>query len=97
MLSPAEEDWQVSRSVLECTRYMLDNQVDCDVTFLLLSPDGEQSRVSAHKFMLVSRSPVFFAMLNGPMAERDSEIRIPDISREAFWELLRYGIIINLY
>ena len=28
-----QNDWQVDRTVLQCNKYMLDNQINCDVTF----------------------------------------------------------------
>ena len=45
--------------------------------------------ISAHKFMLVSRSPVFCAMFTGPAKDENSEIKIEDVDKEAFTEMLR--------
>ena len=28
-----QEDWQVNKSVLECNKHMLEQQINCDVTF----------------------------------------------------------------
>ena len=28
-----QEDWQVNKSVLECNKYMFEQQINCDVTF----------------------------------------------------------------
>jgi len=73
-------DWQSDLALTESNRYMLDNQVDCDVWFTLLPSGGATAvgdgdevllapvTVGAHRYMLVSRSPVFYAMLSGPLA-----------------------------
>ena len=45
-------------------------------------------RCKAHKYMLVSRSPVFYAMFCGEMTEQ-GDIRVEDAKPEAFKELLR--------
>ena len=87
-----DPDWQTERSVLECNRYMLENQTECDITFLLVPADdnnGEAVTVSAHKYVLISRSPVFFAMFTGPLAERDSQVKVTDIPLHCFKMLLR--------
>jgi hypothetical protein len=67
---------------------MLENEIESDVTFILIEENGEQQRMRAHKFVLISRSPVFFAMLSGPLAEKGQDIRIPDISPDVFKQLL---------
>ncbi|GFO35719.1 BTB/POZ domain-containing protein [Plakobranchus ocellatus] len=69
---------------------MLDNQYQCDVFFLLGNAGVRQG---AHKFVLVSRSPVFDAMFYGPLSgggEEDSPVIIPDIEPEPFMVFLRY-------
>jgi len=73
--SAARDDWQNDLTLTESNRYMLENQLDCDVWFTLLpsgAAGGEELPVTvgAHRYMLVSRSPVFFAMLSGPLAAR---------------------------
>jgi len=82
------EDWQNSRGVLASNRYMLDNQIECDVQFVICTPDGARVFIPAHSYVLISRSPVFHAMLNGPLAENKKEIRICDVTPEAFNHLL---------
>ncbi|KAJ3685875.1 hypothetical protein LUZ61_015039 [Rhynchospora tenuis] len=57
-----------------------------DVTFQV---GGE--RISAHRFMLAARSPVFGAELYGPMIEAESScIEIEDLKAEVFKALLRF-------
>lgn len=91
-LKVAPEDWQNSRGVLASNRYMLDNQVECDVQFVIGTPDGAGVYIPAHSYVLISRSPVFYAMLNGPLAENKNEIRICDVTPEAFNHLLGWVI-----
>ncbi|KAL5018975.1 hypothetical protein ScPMuIL_004697 [Solemya velum] len=86
-IPPAESDWQTGKTLPECTQYMLEHEVACDVTFLL----GEtKEQVRAHKVFMISRSPVFSAMFCGPLAETQDSIPIPDIEPEVFRILLRY-------
>lgn len=75
-------DWQANKSLGECNKYMLTNQIGCDVGFLV----GDDSEVVfAHKFILISRSCVFYAMLHGLMAEQtDKYITVPDIEKDTF-------------
>ncbi|KAJ3685878.1 hypothetical protein LUZ61_015042 [Rhynchospora tenuis] len=57
-----------------------------DVTF-----EVEEEKISAHKFMLAARSPVFEAELYGDMAEAKSScIKIKDMKAEVFNALLRF-------
>ncbi|KAJ4788488.1 BTB/POZ and MATH domain-containing protein 2 [Rhynchospora pubera] len=57
-----------------------------DVTF-----EVEGEKISAHRFMLAARSPVFETELYGPMAEAKSScIKIKDMKAEVFDALLRF-------
>ena len=85
-MASSEEDWQSSRSLTECNRYMLENNIGCDVTFLV---GEERTKVLAHKYILIGRSCVFFAMFNGPLAETSVEIALPDIEPNVFRILLQ--------
>ncbi|XP_048731582.2 BTB/POZ domain-containing protein 6-like isoform X3 [Ostrea edulis] len=81
-----DREWQLGKTLAECNWYMLDNQIDCDVTFRV----GEaREMVMAHKYVLGSRSAVFYAMLYGPMAEKGG-IFITDMEPHTFKSLLRY-------
>ncbi|XP_048245649.1 BTB/POZ domain-containing protein 6-like [Haliotis rufescens] len=80
------DNWQSGKTVTECNLRMLDTEDFCDVTFLLGS---EKQVVRAHRYVLVSRSCVFHAMLCGPLAEK-GEVTIPDIAADIFKEFLRY-------
>jgi len=83
-------DWQCNKSLTECLGHLLEEKIATDVTFLL----GEDRQlVRAHKLILISRSPVFYAMLEGPMSEK-AVIPIPDFSKDAFELFLRYDFLI---
>ncbi|KAK3590978.1 hypothetical protein CHS0354_020331 [Potamilus streckersoni] len=84
-LSNLHADW-TEGGVLDSNRYMFENQMDCDVTFHV----GKQRQiVKAHKYVLFSRSSVFYAMLCGPLQET-GPIDVPDIEPGAFQQLLRF-------
>ncbi|XP_033725613.1 BTB/POZ domain-containing protein 2-like isoform X2 [Pecten maximus] len=79
-------DWQVGKTLSESFDHLLTSGIASDVTFII---GEERNRISAHKLVLLSRSPVFYAMLEGPMADK-GEITIPDISADTFKLFLRY-------
>jgi hypothetical protein len=88
-----ESDWQSGKDILACNKYMLENKIVCDVTFIV----GEnKEEVQAHKYVLVSRSSVFYAMFCGPLATPGDNVVIPDIDVRAFAALLRYGYFSTL-
>jgi hypothetical protein len=64
---------------------MLQNQLMCDVTFHV---GANRTPIKAHKFMLASVSPVFYSMLDGPMAET-GDVSIPDIEADIFKDMLK--------
>ena len=82
--------WQVGRSLLDCHKYMLENHVACDVTFLFPTQDDSSVSVPAHSYMLRCRSPVFEAMLSGNFKETGEDITITDIEPDVFKGILRY-------
>ncbi|CAC5393327.1 BTBD3_6 [Mytilus coruscus] len=79
-------DWQDGKSRLECTMYMLEKEIMCDVTFRV---GTEQSIIKAHKNRLASRSPVFFTMFEGSCPEK-RDVIVPDISVATFNIMLKY-------
>lgn len=80
-------DWRKNKAVLQCNKYMYENKIDCDVTFAV-GPAKEV--IAAHKYVLISRSAVFYAMLSGPLANSTQNIEVPDIDPETFKKLLQY-------
>ena len=86
MAVSSNNDWQAGKKVLDCNRYMLDNQLYCDVKFQV----GKAGRlISAHKYVLASRSSVFAAMFYGGLPETSDVIVVCDIEPEFFEILLR--------
>ena len=81
------DDWQSKRSTIkECMSYWFNNSTLSDVTFVV-----HQKRLPGHKFVLASRSSVFFAMFYGPIAESNSEVKITDCEDpNHFLEFLKF-------
>ena len=65
---------------------MLEGHVATDVTFRI---GKEEVEMKAHKIILMSRSPVFKAMFDGPLAETGI-VTIPDTDEQCFAVFLRY-------
>jgi hypothetical protein len=67
---------------------MLNNELACDVEFAV-GPDHQI--IKAHRYMLASRSPVYFAMFFGELAvsKSDYPISVPDLTHEAFQIMLQ--------
>jgi len=67
---------------------MLNHELACDIEFAIgLNADV----VRAHKYMLASRSPVFFAMFHGSLGtvHHDKPLVIPDTTANAFRTMLQ--------
>ena len=81
------EDWQAGRSVVDCNKFMLQNEINCDVTFLL---GQKKEPIKAHKYMLVSRSSVFQSIFIGSISgdSKNDTIPVSDIDPETFKTLL---------
>lgn len=84
---PSNQDWRTGKNAAQCNRYMLEHQLYCDVKFMVGSGD-EKQLFSAHKYILISRSEVFEAMLVGLLHEHSDNIEIPDVYPAAFQKLL---------
>ncbi|KAL3858821.1 hypothetical protein ACJMK2_009073 [Sinanodonta woodiana] len=85
-MASADIDWQTHQDVLSSNRYMFENRVACDVTFFI---GKQRQEVTAHKYVLISRSSIFYAMMCGLLQETGT-INIPDIEPDVFEQLLRY-------
>ncbi|OWF48235.1 BTB/POZ domain-containing protein 3-like [Mizuhopecten yessoensis] len=83
------QNWRDGRTLTQCNRYMLEQEISCDVHFIV-GPNDDQQRIGAHKYMLMTRSDVFFAMFEGLMAEENSLVTIPDIDPTTFKKMLLY-------
>ena len=85
--STTDNKWQTSRTLVQCNDYMFTHQVACDVNFRVHGNGGQIVNVGAHKYVLMSRSSVFHAMLCGGLSS--SEIDIVDIPIETFRTFIR--------
>ena len=85
--------WQQGKNVLACNRHMYNSKLAADVCFQFTQPEGGTEDILAHKYVLISRSPVFETMFSKPWddnaASGQRKVQIPDISSGAFQELLR--------
>jgi hypothetical protein len=86
--------WQSNRLFEETNWRMLQDERLCDVTFLVGS--GKEEKIMAHRFILASRSSVFFTMFCGSLPEINKTVHIPDIEPAIFRDLLRYFRIFRL-
>ncbi|VDI55778.1 Hypothetical predicted protein [Mytilus galloprovincialis] len=80
MTMEAQIDWQIGKSLSDRMKYMLDNQLMCDVT---LHVGSDKSTIKAHKYMLAIASPVFYRMFEGPLSEK-GDVDIVDITPAHF-------------
>ena len=86
-LLPAK-DWQNLQATLpKCLEHMLDNEDQFSIKFLV---GAEKKPFKAHKLILAARSPVFYSMFFGPLAQKEEEITLTDIEPEGFRKLLRF-------
>lgn len=87
--SQLENGWQLGKcSVLERNSHMFNNPFMSDVTLT----SGENKLVSfyAHKYVLATSSPVFYAMFYGSMAENVSTLHLCDTDDKSLMEFLRF-------
>jgi hypothetical protein len=80
------EDWQAGRSLADCNRFMLQKEINCDVTFVL---GQKKEPIRAHKYMLISRSSVFQSIFCGSISgDNNNVIPVSDILPDTFKSLL---------
>ena len=94
------ENWlQVDDHIKERGIFMFNNDLLSDVNLVIgasidesLESDPKKSKMAipAHKMVLSSCSPVFFAMFCGDLAERSESVYLPDCEYEGVLEMLRY-------
>lgn len=85
-------DWQLGKTIHQCNKYMFESKMAANVIFKVCGDDGYQEVIWAHKYILLSRSPVFEAMLDPLWYPDDGKVpqfEITDIHATVFNELLR--------
>ena len=92
-----DEKWQKTKaSITERGIFMFNNELLSDISLVVRSssdegePKKSKMAIPAHKFVLSSCSPVFFAMFCGELAERSDSVDLPDCEYEGVLEMLRY-------
>lgn len=84
-------EWQTTRKTLrERVKYLLNNSLMSDISFVVRNASGAEASFAAHKFVLAVSSPVFYAMFFGDLAESKNKIVLPDCDSESFMEFLRF-------
>lgn len=78
-------DWRVGRNVMQCNKYMLDHEVEGDVTFVV---GITREKICAHRYMLISRSAVFHSQIT--CQRMLQEIQVPDIEPHIFKKMLQF-------
>lgn len=78
---------------MERNRHMYDTKVAADICFKVGS-EGKAEVIQAHKYLLISSSPVFEAMVDPLWQDKGDgkappPVEIVDISPDAFNEMLR--------
>ena len=82
--------WQTSKSNMkERNAVMFNNELQADVHFIVGSGSNKQ-RIPVHKYILLTGSPVFHAMLCSRPTDEKKEIAIPDVEPQAFLMLLKW-------
>lgn len=81
--------WQTQKNtVCERNKFMFGNELISDIKFTV-GKRGRKCEIPAHKYVLGTASPVFFAMLYGDFV-KDEVIAIDDCEADSFMELLRF-------
>ncbi|XP_060064933.1 BTB/POZ domain-containing protein 6-like [Ylistrum balloti] len=79
-------DWQCGKPLIDCLQHICSSGTASDVTFIV---GEDEKKISAHKLILISRSPVFYAMFEGALPEK-GDVVIPDIQDTIFKTFLGY-------
>ena len=89
MASQSDQDWQLTKkTVLERNSHMFNNPLMSDIKFT--SEESKRKYFYAHKYVLATSSPVFYAMFYGDLAEKNSVIHLEDADEESLEAFLRY-------
>lgn len=81
-------DWQTACAKIKHRgAYLIKHGTWADCRFLVGSENNQQL-VSGHKLILAMASPVFDAMFNGTLPEKNDPIPILDVQHDAFVSLM---------
>ena len=77
--------WQDNKSLVECNRYALTYEVNCDVTFLV----GKNSEpVKAHAYVLSTRNAQFASLLARQASYSEKILKVDDRQADDFRDYL---------
>jgi len=88
-------EWDVDRtsSLASSNRHMLDSEDGCDVTLIVKGPsDKSETRISAHRYVLCSRSAEFYRLLWAGKASSEKKLKITDTLAEILRQVIRYVV-----
>ena len=90
-VSTQDPNWQSNKhSVRERNSAMFNNSLMADI-FFIVGPPPSPRRIPAHRYVLATGSTVFYAMLYGGLADKESdEVQVPDVDPDAFLSMLKY-------
>ena len=83
-----QENWQTKcTSIKHRMKYIFKTALLSDVKFIVPVSNGvsESKVISAHKLVLATDSPVFFAMFYGQMADARDSIACLTVSMRVYW------------
>ena len=92
-MATVQENWQANcTSIKHRMKYIFNTALLSDVKFIVPVSNGESESkvISAHKLVLATGSPVFFAMFYGQMADARDSIELPDCEYEGLLEVFRF-------
>ena len=90
MAHRSDQDWWqlTKKTVLQRNCHMFNNPSMSDIQFTC--GESKRKHFYAHKYVLATSSPVFYAMFYGDLAEKNSVIHLEDADEESFEEFLRF-------
>ena len=90
-MATSSPDVRGKNTIVESMKQLCLSGKFSDVTFVFGKGTGQAGRLVAHRNVLSARSPVFEAMLYGPLSgESGAEIQIEDTDQKTFQKFLRY-------
>lgn len=88
-----QDDWQTGKSLIEANSHMLRNEVACDVIFLV---GDSKDEVPAHKFVVMSRSPVLLRALIEHTDNPEVSVNVPEVGVDTFRDVLTWVLSSHL-
>ncbi|KAL3846926.1 hypothetical protein ACJMK2_017867 [Sinanodonta woodiana] len=87
MTSSYKSDWRHGKTSHARNMYMFEHQIGTDIKFVVEEGNKE---IKAHKFILISRSPVLAEMFSSPESSAILQIDLPNVHGDILKVFLRY-------